>query len=80
VHGLCCFYTPGHNKYDPEYSIKELRPTYVEGFFSWSEQDVTKWAEAEYANVDFEGVPLLLLKGSRDVRWEDVQAPPEAAE
>jgi hypothetical protein len=84
VHGIWNFYTPGHNKYDLEYSIKELRPTYVEGF-QWGVQDVSGWAESEYVKVEYEGVPLYLLKDSEEVRWDKivvstVPVSPEAVE
>jgi len=70
-------YRPGHNKYDLEYSIKELRPTYVEGL-EWGEQDIVGWAEAEYVKVYYEGVTLYLREASGDVRWGDIEASPEA--
>jgi arabinofuranosyltransferase len=59
-------YGPGHNKYDLEYSIKELRPTYVEGF-RWHRQKVVGWAKSEYVMVKYEGEPLYLLKDSGNV-------------
>jgi len=67
-------YEPGHNKYDLEYSIKELRPTYVEGF-RWHGQNVVGWAKSEYVRVKYDGVPLYLLKNSGDVRWADIGGP-----
>jgi arabinofuranosyltransferase len=67
-------YEPGHNKYDLEYSIKELRPTYVEGF-RWHGQTVLGWAKTQYVRVEYEGVPLYVLKNSGDVRWADIEGP-----
>ena len=72
-------YWPGHNKYDLEYSIKELRPTYVEGL-EWGEQDIVDWAESEYVKVYYEGVTLYLREGSGDVRWGDIETSPEAVD
>ncbi len=72
-------YTPGHNKYDLEYSIKELRPTYAP-HFTWARQDILDWAQSEYVTVVYKGVPVNFLKGSKDVRWEDIEAAREAGE
>jgi hypothetical protein len=63
---------PGHNKYDLNYSIKRLRPTYAEAF-AWGRQDLSDWARARYVAVDYEGVRLHLLKGSDKVRWEEIE-------
>ena len=60
---------PGHNKYDLEYSILELRPTYVQKFF-WGGQNLTEVASELYEKVEYEGVILHLLKGSQSVYWE----------
>jgi arabinofuranosyltransferase len=79
LHGIWTFYRPGHNKYDLEYSIEELKPTYVEGF-SWGGQNVVDWADSEYVRLDYEGVPLYLLEGSGAVRWDKIEQPPEAIE
>jgi hypothetical protein len=63
---------PGHNKYDLEYSVKQLRPTYVEAS-AWGGQDITAWMEQHYERVIYKGVELWLLKDSPDVRWELVE-------
>jgi hypothetical protein len=60
---------PGHNKYDLEYSVKQLRPTYVEAS-AWGRQDITAWMEQRYERVNYKGVELWLLKDSPDVKWE----------
>jgi arabinofuranosyltransferase len=67
-------YEPGHNKFDLEYSIKQLKPTYVEGF-RWHGQNVVGWAKSEYVRVKYEGVPLYLLKDSGNVHWADIKGP-----
>ena len=72
-------YNPGHNKYDLEYSIKELRPTYVRGF-GWGGQNILGWARSEYVMVVYKGTPVNFLAGSRDVRWDDIEAAREAGE
>jgi hypothetical protein len=60
---------PGHNKYDLRRCIVEKKPTYVETP-RWGRDDVSEWVSEHYAEVKFEGVSLLLLRGSPDVRWE----------
>ncbi len=65
---------PGHNKYDLEYSIKQLQPTYVQDFV-WGTQDLTSWAKDYYVEVNYKGVELFLLKGSPTVLWEKVTHP-----
>lgn len=60
---------PGHNKYDLNYSIKQLRPTYVQDF-KWGTQDLTTWAESVYTEVQYKGVVLCLLRNSPAVRWD----------
>lgn len=59
---------PGHNKYDLNYSIKTLLPTYVEKF-EWGSQDLTEWAKDKYVKVGFAGGSLFLLKDSPAVFW-----------
>ena len=63
---------PGHNKYDLQYSIGLLQPTYVQGL-RWGLQDLTAWGESgRYIPVTYKGVFLLLWNGSRQVRWENL--------
>jgi hypothetical protein len=63
---------PGHNKYDLNYSIKELRPTYVEGFV-WGRQNLNAWAKKNYVRVIYKtkhgNVDLFLLKDSHAIYW-----------
>jgi len=64
---------PGHNKYDLDYSIKELRPTYLQ-VVRWGRQDLALWAAfGRYRRVPYKGVSLLLLRDSEHVRWELVE-------
>ena len=56
---------PGHNKYDLEYSIKELKPTYANGF-DWHNQSVLDWARDEYVGVTYEEGAF-----SEEVTWEE---------
>jgi hypothetical protein len=70
---------PGHNKYDLEYSIKELRPTYARDFV-WGGQNVLDWAKSEYVMVNYKDVRVNFLKGSEEVRWDDLEAAQEAGE
>jgi hypothetical protein len=72
-------YNPGHNKYDLGYSIKELRPTYSRGFI-WGGQNVLDWGRSEYVTVVYRDTRVNFLKGSEDVRWDDIEAAREAGE
>lgn len=60
---------PGHNKYDLDYSIRTLRPTYLQTC-RWGLQDLCGWAASNYVDVQFMGVPLRLLADSPYVLWE----------
>ena len=57
---------PGHNKYDLEYSIEELRPTYAQGF-EWNGQSVLDWAKDEYVRVTYDGEGA----SSEEASWEE---------
>lgn len=63
---------PGHNKYDLEYSIKGLLPTYVQSL-SWGSQDLRAWAEDIYVQVEYQGVQLFLLANSPAVYWDKIE-------
>lgn len=65
---------PGHNKYDLNYSIKTLEPTYVQGV-RWGTQDLSEWAETRYIRVRYVGVRLFLLKDSPAVLWNKLKVP-----
>lgn len=65
---------PGHNKYDLNYSIGTLQPTYVQRFV-WGGQDITEWGKSRYSKVEYKGVALFLLKDSPAVYWERVDIP-----
>ena len=65
---------PGHNKYDLNYSIKSLKPTFVQGF-TWGTQDLSEWAETHYVAVEYNDVRLFLLKDSPSVLWEMIIIP-----
>jgi len=63
---------PGHNKYDLNYSIKTLLPTYVEEF-DRGDQILSDWAQEYYVRVKFNDAKLYLLKDSPHVHWEKVK-------
>jgi hypothetical protein len=65
---------PGHNKYDLNYSIKTLEPTYVQGF-QWGTQDLSEWADTNYVKVEYNDVSLFLLKDSPAVLWDKINFP-----
>ncbi|HLO31979.1 MAG TPA: hypothetical protein VK249_22710 [Anaerolineales bacterium] len=60
---------PGHNKYDLDYSIKQLLPTYIQ-YPIWKGQNILSWASEHYVAVNYQGVTLWLRKGAPEVRWE----------
>lgn len=64
---------PGHNKYDLNYSIKKLQPTYIQRFY-WGEQNIRGWALEHYTKIEYYdkkgSVTLILLKDSPLVYWE----------
>ncbi|MDX1416425.1 MAG: hypothetical protein R3293_19655, partial [Candidatus Promineifilaceae bacterium] len=63
---------PGHNKYDLAYSIRELKPTYIQNA-SWAGEDLSQWAGANYEEVYINGSNLLLLKGSEQGKWHKIE-------
>ncbi|HCA78871.1 MAG TPA: hypothetical protein DEP53_03970 [Bacteroidetes bacterium] len=62
---------PGHNKFDLNYSIKVLRPTYVQ-VVGWLGQDLSAWSETHYEKISYKGTSLRLLRNSDAVRWERI--------
>jgi arabinofuranosyltransferase len=65
---------PGHNKYDLNYSIKTLQPTFVQGF-QWGTQDLSNWAKSKYTTIVYKGVRLSLITDSPKVFWNKITAP-----
>lgn len=65
---------PGHNKYDLNYSIKTLEPTYVQRFW-WGAQDLSQYAETKYVVAEYNGISFFLLKDSPAVLWSKVNIP-----
>jgi hypothetical protein len=66
---------PGHNKYDLDYSIRRLRPTYVQGLV-WGREDLTEWGRSAYDSVLVGDVGLRLRHGDPLVHWERTRAVP----
>jgi len=62
---------PGHNKYDLNYSIKVLKPTYTQ-CLKWGGHDLREWAVGQYVKVEQDGAVVFLLKDSPDVIWDVV--------
>lgn len=64
---------PGHNKYDLDYSIVQLQPTYIQAF-SWGYQTVKPWVMQHYVRVEYHGAigtkTVFLMKNSPLVCWE----------
>jgi hypothetical protein len=67
---------PGHNKYDLEYSIVELRPTYSQAF-AWGYATVRPYFVENYVRVEYHGAAgtktIFLLKDSPLVCWDACQ-------
>ena len=63
---------PGHNKYDLMYSIKKLKPTYVQAF-KYGQQDLTDYRNNYYENISYKGASFYLLKNSNDVLWNKLK-------
>jgi hypothetical protein len=63
---------PGHNKYDLNYSIKFLKPTYVQTS-KIGMDDLTHWVDQQYITVNYKGfLELPLLKNSENVYWDRI--------
>ena len=65
---------PGHNKYNLNYSIIKLEPTFIQGL-TWGTQDLSDWGKNKYVNIQYEDVSLLLLKNSPSVLWDKINLP-----
>jgi hypothetical protein len=63
---------PGHDKYDLDYSIKALKPTYVQAW-AWAEQSVWSWVDTHYVWGRYESVFLLLRKDAPEVLWDRIR-------
>lgn len=68
---------PGHNKYNLEYSIIQLQPTYVQSF-SWGYDTVKPYVMQNYVRVEYHGAlgtkTVFLRKDSPLVCWETCKA------
>jgi hypothetical protein len=64
---------PGHNKYDLNYSIVKLQPTYIQAY-SWGNQTVKPWVVINYVRVEYHSAlgtkTVFLRKDSPYVCWE----------
>jgi hypothetical protein len=66
---------PGHNKYDLEYSIDILRPTYVQTL-QWGQDNLLNLLGDIYVSSTYLGVRLYFLRESPDVLWDRVTIEP----
>ena len=69
-HGMSS--VPGHNKYDLNYSIKTLKPTYVQKL-RWGTQNLRDWAKTRYVKVEYKNTKLLLLRDAPAVLWHKLE-------
>jgi hypothetical protein len=63
-------YEPGHNTFDLEYSVKELKPTYVEGF-RWHGQNVVGYVGVREGQI--RRCAPVPPQGFRNVHWADMK-------
>jgi hypothetical protein len=63
---------PGHNKYDLDYSIKKLQPTYVQSFV-WGSDNLKYWRDQYYIEIKYQGIDLYLKDGSPHILWDKIQ-------
>jgi len=63
---------PGHNKFDLNYSIKKLKPTYVQTM-TWAQQDLTDYVRQHYRRVRHRNALLWLRKDSPNVKWDKLE-------
>jgi len=63
---------PGHNKYDLQYSLVKLQPTFVPGF-SMGLQDFSEWGAQNYQKVTAYWYSFYLKKEAKEVNWSSVK-------
>ena len=56
---------PGHNKYDLKYSIRELRPDYIQNYF-WAGNDEREYVHQHYVIKN----NMWFKKDSPNIYWE----------
>ncbi len=64
---------PGHDKYDLDYSIKKLQPTYIQRL-NWVDESLGKWGTDNYVRLSYQGrlgtQVILVQKNSPFVLWD----------
>jgi hypothetical protein len=76
---------PGHNKYDLQYSIRKLQPTYIQRFYWWDRREnLRSWAIKHYVRANYVtpygDITLTLKRNDAAVRWEKATIIPWAEE
>jgi len=66
-------YLPGHAKYDLNYSIVELEPTYVQ-FEKWGTDDLRDYVREHYKTTVYMGVPFRARRDSPYLDWKKINA------
>ena len=65
-------FRPGHNKWDYDYSIGELQPDVVAQL--WGDTSAAMpYLEADYVQVEIDGIPYWLRRDSGNILWEVVE-------
>ncbi|NOH11579.1 MAG: hypothetical protein HND51_08030 [Chloroflexi bacterium] len=66
-------FRPGHNKWDYDYSIGELQPDVVAQL--WGDTSAAMpYLEADYVQVEIDGIPYWLKRDSGNILWDVVKA------
>ncbi len=76
---------PGHNKYDLQYSIRTLQPTYIERFYWWDKKEnLRAWAVRHYVRANYVtahgDITLILKRNDPAVLWDKATIIPWAEE
>lgn len=63
---------PGHNKYDLQYSLVKLQPSYIPGF-SMGLQDFSEWGALNYQMIKVGGYSFLLRREAKEIKWDSIK-------
>lgn len=65
---------PGHSKYDLNYSIRELQPDWIQGFY-WENQNLNDFASINYVKISYNNRSMegCFKKDSNNIVWKKVE-------
>jgi hypothetical protein len=65
---------PGHNKFDLQYSIRTLQPTYIQSFQRNNEENLRDWVVKNYIRTDYitkyGNITLILKRNDPSILWD----------